>query len=1152
MTEEVAVCRICRCEGTPDAPLFHPCKCRGSIKYIHQDCLLSWLEHSHKDSCDICHASYHFKTVYDPNTPDILPAFIILRKVFSELRVLLYRLTQVALVAVLVIFQVPVFVSSIDRLLNWQLGCHVPYSSYTYGFIYGEEIPGKTAESLISDWDKLTTFFENTWSRGLTLILKYAFVLGSMLLIQGSVVSDEGFSKIIHKKIGPEPRMNRLIELLHRRQLRRLNNEIQNQNENENVGGNADDDQANLEELRRVVEDANRVMHEERPRNHDLLDDGHAIDGFDDLDANELNDIPNLPVLPDGAPPIDAIVPDEDAADNLNNRLFDMDKGITFIFQITIFMDVAVIGILMCLKTFPSLIGMATIDLVSSLVKSSFSSIYGLVHSTNVYTLAVRYIDGFLTSDTVHHLLQYCRDNKLIFNVTNFFMQNWFLPIKDVYTNTVQWTPSANTFERDSVVIVGFFIAGCAIMFIMRRMEHGCSQNNPLTGGYRSIYIVLLEIICILKVFALVMIEWLAFPLFCGYQIEFSLVPFFNDDLYTYKIDPPLLGDAVPLGVAPRWLLGTFFMYFFAAFVTMTRSYILRKGVLFFIRPSDDPDIRLLHDALMKPFSLKLYHIGLSAFVYSIYIMIEFTMVVWGVRLLSPIQILPSTPRFFQLERLDYVMLFFVASMAQDKIKAYWKWAFQYSCSKLRLSFFLLGNDVPSERGHVLYKNWNSRLTHFNALPDYSSPVLEHEAAHYFAEHPDTICCFVPDGNYVRAPDNDQVARTFVKELFVPVTKDDKLLAPIPTIDDDEDRYNPYGDEELLNIVTYTIVYRPPGFRNRIFCLLGMMWAFSMFLTFTLYADSVLIGVIMIRFPSLGGVFHLNDSWNSNPFKVDFVRIAAALLHLIFMSKLYDSFALQKDWIFQVLKGTATRNSHSCFSKIRLTLKVARRVVSIPAHNALRYIRRKADHLKVGLLIITYGFAEFIILALGITLPQKCLETYILSRPELLHSWIMSVYRVSVFAFIILSMNYLGGIVISLEPRFTVSFKIRYQIFYVSLVIGLIWILQFGYYLTSHPDDDFSWLFQNELSSEKGLSLSLLEYWIDLSVDRLTVTNFSCLGLWILFLMKEFSLQIKEFFGRVNGQLKEEYFSSGKVLTNASDDFNTDDVSVHSTNEVNE
>ena len=37
---ETDICRVCRCEGTADKPLFYPCVCTGSIKYIHQDWLV--------------------------------------------------------------------------------------------------------------------------------------------------------------------------------------------------------------------------------------------------------------------------------------------------------------------------------------------------------------------------------------------------------------------------------------------------------------------------------------------------------------------------------------------------------------------------------------------------------------------------------------------------------------------------------------------------------------------------------------------------------------------------------------------------------------------------------------------------------------------------------------------------------------------------------------------------------------------------------------------------------------------------------------------------------------------------------------------------------------------------------------------------------
>uniref|UniRef100_A0A8C8IQK0 E3 ubiquitin-protein ligase MARCHF6 n=1 Tax=Oncorhynchus tshawytscha TaxID=74940 RepID=A0A8C8IQK0_ONCTS len=52
--EEGDICRVCRSEGTPDKPLYHPCVCTGSIKFIHQECLVQWLKHSRKEYCELC------------------------------------------------------------------------------------------------------------------------------------------------------------------------------------------------------------------------------------------------------------------------------------------------------------------------------------------------------------------------------------------------------------------------------------------------------------------------------------------------------------------------------------------------------------------------------------------------------------------------------------------------------------------------------------------------------------------------------------------------------------------------------------------------------------------------------------------------------------------------------------------------------------------------------------------------------------------------------------------------------------------------------------------------------------------------------------------------------------------------------------------
>ena len=68
---------MCRCEGTPERPLFHPCICTGSIKFIHQDCLLQWLRYSKKEFCELCSHRFSFTPIYSPDMPKRLPLSIV-------------------------------------------------------------------------------------------------------------------------------------------------------------------------------------------------------------------------------------------------------------------------------------------------------------------------------------------------------------------------------------------------------------------------------------------------------------------------------------------------------------------------------------------------------------------------------------------------------------------------------------------------------------------------------------------------------------------------------------------------------------------------------------------------------------------------------------------------------------------------------------------------------------------------------------------------------------------------------------------------------------------------------------------------------------------------------------------------------------------
>jgi len=71
---EMDICRVCRCEATSDKPLFYPCVCTGSIKYIHQECLVQWLKYSKKEYCELCKHKFSFAPIYHPDMPKRLPA----------------------------------------------------------------------------------------------------------------------------------------------------------------------------------------------------------------------------------------------------------------------------------------------------------------------------------------------------------------------------------------------------------------------------------------------------------------------------------------------------------------------------------------------------------------------------------------------------------------------------------------------------------------------------------------------------------------------------------------------------------------------------------------------------------------------------------------------------------------------------------------------------------------------------------------------------------------------------------------------------------------------------------------------------------------------------------------------------------------------
>ncbi|EEP75944.1 conserved hypothetical protein [Uncinocarpus reesii 1704] len=117
--DEPDTCRICRGEGSEEEELFYPCKCSGSIKFVHQSCLMEWLSHSQKKYCELCKTPFRFTKLYDPNMPESLPAPVFLKELMVHAGRSLLTWLRFLLVAFVWLGWLPWSMRAVWRGLFW-------------------------------------------------------------------------------------------------------------------------------------------------------------------------------------------------------------------------------------------------------------------------------------------------------------------------------------------------------------------------------------------------------------------------------------------------------------------------------------------------------------------------------------------------------------------------------------------------------------------------------------------------------------------------------------------------------------------------------------------------------------------------------------------------------------------------------------------------------------------------------------------------------------------------------------------------------------------------------------------------------------------------------------------------------------------------
>ncbi|WVQ75379.1 hypothetical protein IAR50_004999 [Cryptococcus sp. DSM 104548] len=86
LDDEGDVCRVCRTGAEEDLPLVYPCKCSGSVRYVHPDCLKQWVAQSQKKHCEICGHKYTFTKVFPSELPTTIPPTVYARQALLWVR----------------------------------------------------------------------------------------------------------------------------------------------------------------------------------------------------------------------------------------------------------------------------------------------------------------------------------------------------------------------------------------------------------------------------------------------------------------------------------------------------------------------------------------------------------------------------------------------------------------------------------------------------------------------------------------------------------------------------------------------------------------------------------------------------------------------------------------------------------------------------------------------------------------------------------------------------------------------------------------------------------------------------------------------------------------------------------------------------------
>lgn len=130
--EPETICRVCHMEGTEGNPLYSPCNCRGSIEYVHQDCLQRWLAHKNLTKCEVCNWTFQYKSIYAEGAPESPRTVDLLFWIVKKCALLIPLLFNIVLAVCLFFFLMPLLTCWMYRVCFLSSPLEIPAALYQY------------------------------------------------------------------------------------------------------------------------------------------------------------------------------------------------------------------------------------------------------------------------------------------------------------------------------------------------------------------------------------------------------------------------------------------------------------------------------------------------------------------------------------------------------------------------------------------------------------------------------------------------------------------------------------------------------------------------------------------------------------------------------------------------------------------------------------------------------------------------------------------------------------------------------------------------------------------------------------------------------------------------------------------------------------